>query len=160
MHDPGNLILRRALRVAIVLPLAYVAVRYGLDLPAGAPYAGFGTFVLLAFADFGGPTKDRARAYVLAGLAGLVAIAIGTAASNSFWASVIVTFVVCTTLAYSGVLRGYVAAGDDVNPVAVRHRRNRAGGPHGAVASTDWLRRRGRVRPRWGTGPVAGAHPK
>ncbi|MGB2738754.1 MAG: FUSC family protein [Candidatus Nanopelagicales bacterium] len=110
MHDPGNLILRRALRVAIVLPLAYVAVRYGLDLPAGAPYAGFGTFVLLAFADFGGPTKDRARAYVLAGLAGLVAIAIGTAASNSFWASVIVTFVVCTTLAYSGVLRGYVAA--------------------------------------------------
>ncbi|MGV1036416.1 MAG: FUSC family protein [Candidatus Nanopelagicales bacterium] len=110
MHDPGNLILRRALRVAIVLPLAYIAVRYGLDLPAGAPYAGFGTFVLLAFADFGGPTKDRARAYVLAGLAGLVAIAIGTAASNYFWPSVIVTFVVCTALAYSGVLRGYVAA--------------------------------------------------
>lgn len=110
MHDPGKVILRRALRVAVLLPLAYVVVRYGLDLPAGAPYAGFGTFVLVAFADFGGPPRDRARAYLLAGLAGLVAIAIGTAASNSLWTSIPVTFVVCTVLAYSGVLRGYVAA--------------------------------------------------
>ena len=69
VHDPGHLLFSRALRVAIVLPLAYLFTNYVLKMPEGALYAVFGTFVLLSFADFGGPTPDRARAYLVTGLA-------------------------------------------------------------------------------------------
>ncbi len=75
MPDPGRVPLRCALRVAITLPLAYVFTMFVLKIPAGAAYTAFGTFVLPAMADFGGPTKERARAYLLTGVAGLVTIA-------------------------------------------------------------------------------------
>lgn len=109
MHDPGHLILRRAVRVSIVLPLTYVLVAYGLNLGGGAAYAAFGTFALLAFADFGGPTRDRAGAYLLTGAAGLVAITIGTLAATTIYTAVLATLIVGFVVSYSGVLRGYVA---------------------------------------------------
>ena len=110
MHDPGRVILRRALRLAVVLPLTYVFVLYGLGLAAGAPYAVFGTFALLGFSDFGGPTPDRARAYLLTGVAGLVSITVGTLAASSPYSAVLATFAVGFVLTFSAVLRGYVAA--------------------------------------------------
>lgn len=109
MHDPGHLLFRKALRVAIVLPLAYLFTTYVLQIPAGATYTVFGTFVLLAFSDFGGPTKDRARAYIVTGLCGLVAVALGTVAALNPVAAVVVTFLVGLVLTFSGVLRGYVS---------------------------------------------------
>lgn len=109
MHDPGHLLFRRALRVAIVLPLAYLLTEYVLKMPYGSTYTVFGTFVLLSFADFGGPTRDRARAYIVTGLAGLVAIILGTFAALNPIAAVVCTFIVGAGLTYSGLLRGYVA---------------------------------------------------
>ncbi len=109
MRDPGHLLFRKALRVAIVLPFAYLFTMYVLKIPAGATYTVFGTFVLLAFSDFGGPTRDRARAYIVTGLVGLVAVALGTLFALNPWAAVISTFFVGFVLTFSGVLRGYVA---------------------------------------------------
>lgn len=109
VHDPHHLILRRALRVAIVLPLTFFFVAHVLGLDYGAPYAAFGTFALLAFADFGGPNRDRIRAYLVTGLAGLVGIALGTLAAYNPVASIVSTFIVGAGLTYAGVLRGYVA---------------------------------------------------
>ena len=109
MHDPGHLLFRKALRVAIVLPFTYLFTMYVLQIPAGATYTVFGTFVLLAFSDFGGPTKDRARAYIITGLVGLVAVAAGTLAALNPWVAVASTFVVGAALTYAGVLRGYVS---------------------------------------------------
>ena len=109
MHDPGHLLFRRALRVAIVLPLAYLFTQYVLQMPAGSTYTVFGTFVLLSFADFGGPTRDRALAYIFTGIAGLVAVVLGTVAALNPFAAVICTFIVGAGLTYTGLLRGYVA---------------------------------------------------
>lgn len=109
MHDPGHLLFRKALRVAIVLPFAYLFAMYVLQIPAGATYTVFGTFVLLAFSDFGGPTKDRARAYIVTGLVGLVAVALGTFAALNPYVAVGCTFLVGVVLTFSGVLRGYVS---------------------------------------------------
>ena len=78
-------------------------------MPYGSTYTVFGTFVLLSFADFGGPTRDRARAYIVTGLAGLVAIILGTFAALNPIAAVVCTFIVGAGLTYSGLLRGYVA---------------------------------------------------
>ncbi len=109
VHDPEHVILRRALRVALVLPLLFVFVYDVLGLVNGAPYAAFGSFALLAFADFGGPTRDRFLAYLAAGGAGLIAIVLGTLAAYSTTVAIISTFIVGFVLTFSGVLRGYVA---------------------------------------------------
>ncbi len=110
MHDPGRVVLRRALRVAVVLPLAFVTVAQLLNMPAGAAYTVFGTFALLGRCDFGGPTKDRGLAFLTTGAVGLVAISLGTVAAQNRIAGVVGTFVVGSILMFAGVLRGYVAA--------------------------------------------------
>lgn len=109
MHDPDHLILRRALRVALVLPILFYVVTNVLGLEYGASYAAFGTFALLAFADFGGPTRDRLRAYFIAGAVGLISIVLGTLAAYNTTASILSMFIVGAGLTYAGVLRGYVA---------------------------------------------------
>lgn len=109
MHDPGHQLFRKALRLAIVLPVAYLFTTNVLNMPVGAPYTVFGTLVLLSFSDFGGPTKDRARAYLVTGLIGLIAIIVGTFAALNPWAAVASTFVVGAVLTFAGVLRGYVS---------------------------------------------------
>lgn len=109
MHDPSRLLLRRALRVAIVIPLLYYFVVGILGLEYGGAYAFFGTFVLLAFSDFGGPLKDRSLAYLITGAVGLVAIAIGTVVAYNMWVAAIATMIIGSALAYASVLRGYVA---------------------------------------------------
>ncbi len=63
-----------------------------LKIPAGAAYNAFGTFALLAMADFGGPTKDRARAYLLTGVAGLVTITLGSLLALNPWLAIVGTF--------------------------------------------------------------------
>lgn len=96
--------------MAIALPLAYVFVMYVLQMPYGAAYTAFGTFALLAMADFGGPTKDRALAYIFTGVAGLVTITLGTFMVLNPWVAIVGTFVVAVGVMFAGVLRGYVGA--------------------------------------------------
>ena len=55
MHDPGLQSLRRAARVAIVVPVLFAIFLNGYDNPVAALFAGFGSFAFLGFADFGGP---------------------------------------------------------------------------------------------------------
>ncbi|MFA7266813.1 MAG: FUSC family protein [Candidatus Nanopelagicales bacterium] len=110
MHDPGHLLFRKALRVAIVMPLAYLFAMYVLRIPDGVVFTVFGTFALLAFSDFGGPMTDRAKAYIITGLAGMVAIGLGTVAALNPWVAVAGTFVIGGALTFAGVLRGYVTA--------------------------------------------------
>jgi uncharacterized membrane protein YccC len=108
--DPGRAALRRASRIAIVLPIAYWLVEDGLHRPSGALEAAFAVFALLLFADFGGPMLHRFVAYLLTALAGLVMLVIGSLAANSGWVSVLVGAFGAFALTYAGVLRGYVAA--------------------------------------------------
>lgn len=110
VHDPGQVILRRALRCAIILPLTFILVSQVLGLTAGASYAVFGTFALLCFADFGGPYPDRARAYLITGGVGMLAVALGTLAATTKVSAIAGTVAVAFICTYAGVLRGYVAA--------------------------------------------------
>lgn len=110
MHDPSHVILRRGLRVALVLPLTYLFVANVLQFEFGATYAVFGTFALLGICDFGGPAKDKARAYLLTGVAGLVSITLGSVTAYNFGVAIATTFIVGTLLSFSTVLRGYVSS--------------------------------------------------
>ena len=110
IHDPGRIVLRRAMRAAIIVPLAFAFANYVLHLGSGAMYTTFATFVLLVFADFGGELPRRAAAYGAAALAGLVAITLGTVIAEQPIAAVLGTFVITFSLFFVGVLRGYFAA--------------------------------------------------
>lgn len=110
MRDPGGLARRRALRVAICVPLVFLIGSRLLNLGSGALYATFAVFALLVFADFGGPLPQRGRAYVACAGAGLVAIALGTVLAENRVAAVGGTFIVAFGLFFAAVLRGYFAA--------------------------------------------------
>ena len=63
VRDPGGTSLRRAARVALVVPPMAAFAGTVVGDPGAGLFAVFGSFALLGLADFGGPTIPRARAY-------------------------------------------------------------------------------------------------
>ncbi len=108
-RDPGGASLRRALRVAIVVPAMAAFARIIVGDPA-AVFAVFGAFALLGLADFGGPTIPRARAYAGAAAVGAGLVVLGTVASATAWSAVAGTMLVVFVVQILGVFGGYVAA--------------------------------------------------
>ncbi|MBU9762288.1 FUSC family protein [Mycobacterium sp. TNTM28] len=109
--DPDYDALRRALRAAIVLPIAAAA---GFALGGGSQtplFAIFGAVSLLITADFPGNRPARALAYAGLALNGLVLIVLGTVLAPHPWLSVVAMFVVGVVVMFSGVLSEIVAAG-------------------------------------------------
>ena len=110
MHDPGHVILRRALRVALLVPVTYFVLQVVLGWTHSALAAAFACFSMLAFADLGGPRKERLTANALLGLNGVVLVALGSYLAQWQWVIVCATVVIVFVIAYSAVLRGYFAA--------------------------------------------------
>lgn len=110
MHDPGHVILRRALRVGLLVPVTYFVIQGVLGWSNAALASAFACFSMLAFADLGGPRRERFAANALLGLNGVVLVALGSYLGQ--WPGVIVavTLVIVFVIAYSAVLRGYFAA--------------------------------------------------
>lgn len=110
IHDPGGIFLRRSLRIAIVLPLVYILMEYGLNLPDGAGIASFTAYALLGLADFGGPPMSRVKAYLVTGAVGTGLVILGSLLSNFMILSIVASGVVAFAINYTGVLRGYFTA--------------------------------------------------
>jgi uncharacterized membrane protein YccC len=109
-RDPGGASLRRALRVALVVPLLAAFAGTIVGNPAAAPFAVFGAFALLGLADFGGPTIPRARAYAGTTAVGVGLVLLGTLALRSAWSAVAGTMLVAFVVQFLGVFGGYVVA--------------------------------------------------
>jgi len=109
-RDPGGTSLRRALRVAIVVPPLVAFSGTIVGSAAAAPFAVFGAFALLGLADFGGPTIPRARAYAGATAVGAGLVLLGTIASENAWSAVAGTMLVAFVVQFLGVFGGYVVA--------------------------------------------------
>ncbi|MDO0972944.1 FUSC family protein [Mycolicibacterium frederiksbergense] len=110
-RDPEYDALRRAVRAAIVLPVA-AAVSFLLAGGTQAPmFAIFGSVALLIIADFPGNRSARALAYAGLGFNGAVLISIGTLVAPYPWLSVGSMFILGVTVMFSGVLSETVAAG-------------------------------------------------
>lgn len=110
MHDAGHVILRRALRVALLVPLTYLVVQVAFGWSNAALAAAFACFSMLAFADLGGPLRERMTANALLGLNGVVLVALGSYLGQWQIPVVCATLVIVFVIAYSAVLRGYFAA--------------------------------------------------
>ena len=109
MRDPGLQSLRRAMRVAIVVPGIFAFFLNGMDDSVAALFAAFGSFALLGFADFGGSARQRSRAYlVLTGL-GAVLVVLGTLVSNEPVLAALIGVFIATAVRFAGCFGNYYA---------------------------------------------------
>jgi len=110
-RDPEYDALRRALRAAIVLPIA-AAVSFAVGGGSQTPlFTIFGSVALLILVDFPGNRPARALAYGGLGLNGVVLITLGTLVAPHPWLSVALMFVLGVAVIFAGVLSEIVAAG-------------------------------------------------
>jgi hypothetical protein len=110
-RDPEYDALRRALRAAIVLPIA-AAVSFAVGGGSQTPlFTIFGSVALLILVDFPGNRPARALAYGGLGFNGAVLITLGTLVAPHAWLSVALMFVLGVAVIFAGVLSEIVAAG-------------------------------------------------
>jgi uncharacterized membrane protein YccC len=110
-RDPEYDALRRALRAAIILPVA-AAVSFAVGGGSQTPlFTIFGTVALLILVDFPGNRPARALAYCGLGINGAVLVTLGTLVAPHPLASVALMFVLGVAVIFAGVLSEIVAAG-------------------------------------------------
>jgi uncharacterized membrane protein YccC len=110
-RDPEFDALRRALRAAIVLPIA-AAVSFAVGGGSQTPlFTIFGSVALLILVDFPGNRPARALAYCGLGFNGVVLITLGTLVAPHPLLSVALMFVLAVAVIFAGVLSEIVAAG-------------------------------------------------
>ena len=110
-RDPRNDGARRALRAAIIIPVA-AALSYAIAGPTQTPvFTLVGSIGLLIVADFPGTTSNRALGYCWLGFTGFVLITLGTLAAPHLWVAVPLCFVVGALVSILGLLSEIVAAG-------------------------------------------------
>ncbi|MGI9124881.1 MAG: FUSC family protein, partial [Mycobacterium sp.] len=110
-RDPGRDGLRRALRAAIVIPIAAMA-GYLLGRGTQAPaITVVGSIALMIVADFPGNRTTRAMGYCGLAINGAVLIALGTLVAPYPWASVVLCFAVGAFVSLLGLISEVIAAG-------------------------------------------------
>ena len=111
-RDPENDGFRRALRAALVVPLAGAASFLMADNNPQTPlYTIFGSVALLVFSDFPGNRQNRAVAYAGLALSGFVMITLGTLVAPHPVPSVLLMFALGVVVSFSGVFSETIAAG-------------------------------------------------
>lgn len=110
-RDPERDGLRRAIRAAIVLPIA-AAVSFAIAGNTQAPvFTIIGSIALLIAADFPGTIGPRALAYGGLTVNGVVMITIGTLAAPNPWLAIAMCFIVGATVSFFSLLSEVTAAG-------------------------------------------------
>ncbi len=117
--DPGLQSLRRAARVALVVPVLFAFFLNGIDNPVAALFASFGSFAMLGFADFGGSPRHRSGAYLTLAGVGAVLVVIGTIVSNEPIVGALVAILVATAARFAGNFGGYFGA--SVSPIVLAY---------------------------------------
>ena len=110
-RDPEYDAVRRAVRAAIVVPVA-AAVSFGIGGGGQTPlFTILGSFALLVLTDFPGNRHARALAYAGLGFNGLILITLGTLVAPIGWLAVVLMFVLGVSVTFAGVLSETLAAG-------------------------------------------------
>ena len=110
-RDPDRDALRRAVRAAIVIPVA-AGLSFAIAGPSQTPvFTLVGSIALLIVSNFPGTLSTRALAYVGLAINGLVLITLGSLAAPHPWVAVLLSFVVGAVVSVLGLLSEVVAAG-------------------------------------------------
>lgn len=116
---PDYLNLRKAGRIMIVAPALLAFGMFVVGNDTFATYTVFAAFVGLVFADYGGPRRKRAMAYVTMMVAGGAAVILGGLLSSYPVAGVMGMFVVTFVATFATMFGGYMAL--HVAPVALAY---------------------------------------
>jgi uncharacterized membrane protein YccC len=106
-QDAQRIALRRGLRAAVVMTIAQLSFKLIRPNPQVSGFLMLGLISLLMIADFGGPMRSRARAYVVTTIAGACAIAVAALASQHLWLSVVATAAFGFLVTFIGLFGGY-----------------------------------------------------
>jgi Fusaric acid resistance protein-like len=109
--DPDRDGLRRAIRAAIMVPLAAGFGRVVVGGTAAPLFAALGAYWLMVVTDFPGNRQNRAVAYLGLGLNGSILIALGTVVTRVAWLAVTLTFILGVAVTLAGVLSETMSAG-------------------------------------------------
>jgi hypothetical protein len=110
-RDPEHDALRRAVRAAIVVPIAAAVSFFVIGGSQTPLFTLIGSFWLMVLADFPGNRQGRALAYGGLGFNGAVLITLGTVVAPIAWLAVTLMFVLGVAVTLSGVLSETLAAG-------------------------------------------------
>jgi len=110
VRDPGLVLLRSAVRAAVVMPAVFALAEKGIGDPELATFAAFGSFAVLVLVEFGGPIRSRLLAYAGLVCVGAANIALGTLCSRSAWLAAGTMAVIGFVILFAGVISGYIAA--------------------------------------------------
>jgi uncharacterized membrane protein YccC len=101
--------IRRAVRAAIVMPVAFASAIAITHDSTAALFAAFGSVIMLLYVESNGPIRQRLTAHAGLVVAGLVLVALGTACSQNVWLATSVTLVVAFCLLFAGIVSSVVA---------------------------------------------------
>ncbi len=110
-RDPGLSATKRSVRAAVVVPSVFAIADFGIGNPQTTLFAVFGSFALLLFADFGGPTRARWRANLGLFGTGVVLIVAGTLCSSHAVTAVIGMAVFGFAVLFVGAVSPQAAVG-------------------------------------------------
>jgi uncharacterized membrane protein YccC len=108
---PNIAALKSAARAAIVIPLVFALADKVIQQPQTSIIAAFGSFALLVFSEFSGPTRSRLIAYAGLACVGAVFITLGTLCSRDPLLAAGAMAVVGFVTLFAGAINGYFAAG-------------------------------------------------
>jgi hypothetical protein len=109
--DPDRDGLRRAIRAAIVVPLAAGFGRLIVGGTAAPLFAVLGAYWLMVVTDFPGNRQNRAVAYLGLGLNGSILIVLGTLVTRVAWLAVMLTLILGVAVTLAGALSETMSAG-------------------------------------------------
>ena len=110
-RDPGLSATKRSIRAAVLVPAVFAIAEFGIGNSQTTLFAVFGSFALLLFADFGGPTRARLRANLGLFTAGIVLIVTGTLCSSHAATAVIGMAVFGFVVLFAGAVSPQAAVG-------------------------------------------------
>ena len=124
-RDPGLRATHRSIRAAVLVPAVFALADFGVGNGQTTLFSVFGSFSLLLFVDFGGPTRVRLRSYAGLFATGAVLIIAGTLCSAHAATAVIGMAVFGFAVLFAGVVSPQAAVASTaalltfVLPVAV-----------------------------------------
>jgi hypothetical protein len=118
-HDPEYGALRRAGRIAIVVP-AMLAIGFKvLGSPSIAIFAGLGSIATLLFVDFRGPRRVRLEEQMLLALSSGALVVVGTLVSRWTWLSAVTMTLIAFVVLFSGVISLVLASAGNAQLVGL-----------------------------------------
>ncbi|HKD97268.1 MAG TPA: FUSC family protein [Micromonosporaceae bacterium] len=101
---------RKALRAAVVVPVAFALGSQVFGDPQLATFAAFGSFALMLFVDFGGSRESRLAAYLLLAVTGAILVVVGTYLAKPDWLAVAGMAFVGFLVLFAGAVSSTIAA--------------------------------------------------